>query len=150
MNKKHVIGYGATAVVALGVGAAGGSGDNGTQVSASDSGAKPAVTVTTTTTATETVPPSPAPAKTIFKTVTSTPAPVSAIEEGVWEVGVDVKPGTYKVTAALSEECYWKIAKIGSDDIIQNDIPTGGRPVVKLSKGQEFTNQGCGTWGKVK
>lgn len=149
MRKKHVIGYAATAVVALGIGAAGAAGDSGTQAVAA--GAKPAVTVTTTTTATatETVAATPAPAVTVFKTVTATPAPVSAIEEGVWEVGVDVRPGKYKVHEALVGDCYWQISPAGGDDIVANDNPTGGRPVVILKKGQEFTNEGCGTWSKV-
>ena len=47
-------------------------------------------------------------------------------------------------------DCYWSITRTGSngDNIIANDIVAGGLPQVTLSRGQDFTTQGCGTWGR--
>ena len=73
------------------------------------------------------------------------------IHEGVWSVGDDVKPGKYRVVAPLPEgaQCYWQISTdpVGQE-IVSNDIPTGGRPAVTLKKGQWFKTQGCGEWVK--
>jgi hypothetical protein len=84
------------------------------------------------------------------ETVTAPPAgPVDTIDEGVWEVGADVKAGSYKVVDAITGDCYWSITPVGQpDNITSNGTPTGGRPTVVLKKGQEFTDQGCGTWGR--
>jgi hypothetical protein len=127
-------------VLGLVIGGAG-SGDGDGSVTTA---AEPGATVTAT-----------APAKagpTVTKTATVTakpPGPEDTIEEGDWEVGADVKPGTYKTVEPIEGDCYWKISPIGRpDDIIDNDIVTGGRPTVILKKGQQFTNQGCGTWGR--
>jgi len=87
------------------------------------------------------------------KTVTAPqPKAAAAIEEGTWEVGVDVAAGRYKTTEAVDSAgmCYWKITTTGKpDDIVDNDIVTGGRPTVTLKKGQDFTTQDCGPWTKV-
>lgn len=67
--------------------------------------------------------------------------------EGVWPVGDDVSSGTYRVFNEVGEYCYWSINSYpGSDDIVQNDIVTGGIPTVRLSAGQEFESNGCGIW----
>ena len=84
--------------------------------------------------------------------VTATEQRVAAtsIGNGIWTVGVDVEPGTYRVAKALSGYCYWGIYRSGSngDDIIENDGPEGGFPTVTLSEGQDFVNNGCGTFVK--
>jgi hypothetical protein len=74
----------------------------------------------------------------------------TSIEHGVWTVGVDVEPGTYRTAEALTGYCYWAIYRSGTngDDIIQNDGPEGGYPTVTLSEGQDFENSGCGTFIK--
>jgi hypothetical protein len=74
----------------------------------------------------------------------------NSIGEGTWTVGADISPGTYRTSDVVSGSCYWSITKSGTngDAIIQNDIVTGGRPTVKLSQGQDFTTQRCGTWVK--
>lgn len=68
---------------------------------------------------------------------------------GTWTVGVDIEPGTYRLAHEVSETCYWGIYRSGTnkDDIVQNDIVTGGRPSVTLRDGQDF-DSGCGTWEK--
>lgn len=74
----------------------------------------------------------------------------NSIGEGTYTVGADVQPGTYKVSAPVTGQCYWEITKSGSNGeaIVQNDIVTGGYPTVRLSVGQDFKNQGCGTFVK--
>jgi hypothetical protein len=77
--------------------------------------------------------------------------PPPTIEDGIWTVGADMPAGRYRVTANVSSGCYWAITKTGSngDDIISNDLPSGGRPTVTLKAGQDFTSQDCGTWAKT-
>lgn len=81
------------------------------------------------------------------------PKPAATIDDGVWTVGEDIAPGTYKVTKPLSGElaCYWKITKTGSNgsDIIDNALPRGGLPRVTLRAGQDFETKRCGTWRKL-
>jgi hypothetical protein len=125
--------------------------------------AAPASTVTATPTAapaptaTVTAPPvtatvtaKPAPAPTATRTVKVTPAPTAAFGEGVYLVGVDVKPGRYRTTTSVTgQDCYWEIDRApGSDDIVQNDNPAGGRPLVVLRSGQQFSSERCGDWGR--
>lgn len=81
-------------------------------------------------------------------TVTEEQIAAKSVGEGVWTVGIDIEPGTYRTDAPLLGECYWEITPAGSSDIIDNDIPTGGYPTVTLQDGQSFTNQGCGTFVK--
>ena len=80
-------------------------------------------------------------------------AKASTITEGTWTVGVDVKAGKYRPTAAVTADmsCYWGIYKSGTngDDIIANDNVTGGFPTVTLRAGQDFTTSSCGDWRKI-
>lgn len=122
------------------------------------SAAPATVTATVTLPAlTETVE-TPGPARTtvtlppVTKTVIAQPpAPKADIEEGVWVVGEDIKAGTYRTIDEVSDGCYWKISRSGTngDDIISNDLPTGGRPRVTLKKGQDFQTSDCGSWTKL-
>lgn len=148
MNKKHVIGYGATALVALMIGTGVGSSSGDATEPAS---AGPAPTVTAAG-ATATVPgPTVTVTATSEKTVTSAPKVAVAMEgDGTYEVGVDVKPGTY-VSAAPDENCYWARLK-GSggslDDILANNN-TSGRSVVTIKKTDKFfETSGCEPWTK--
>lgn len=74
----------------------------------------------------------------------------TTITEGSWTVGRDIEAGTYATQDAVSSSCYWGIYRSGTngDDIIQNDIVTGGRPTVTLKAGQDFTTKRCGSWIK--
>ena len=150
MNKKHVIGYAATAIVAMGIGSA----------SAADSGAvatvaTPATTVTAagaattvpgpTVTATVEVPGS---AKTV--TVGPPPPAVAIPGDGTYQVGVDVKPGTYISKGPQDGNCYHARLS-GSDgfsDIIANGN-TSGQIVVTIKKTDKFfETNGCNDWAK--
>ncbi|WP_108719515.1 hypothetical protein [Miniimonas sp. S16] len=74
----------------------------------------------------------------------------TTIREGTWVVGRDVEPGTYATAGEVRSGCYWSIYVSGTnqDDIVQNDIVTGGRPTVTIAEGQDFTTRGCGSWLK--
>lgn len=74
----------------------------------------------------------------------------NTIGDGTWTVGTDIQPGTYRATDNVGSSCYWGIYATGSNgsDIIENDIPGGGRPAVTLSVGQDFNSTRCGTWLK--
>jgi hypothetical protein len=74
----------------------------------------------------------------------------NTVSDGTWTVGTDIEPGTYRAAAAVGSTCYWGIYRSGSNggDIIENDIPGGGRPVVTLSAGQDFNSTRCGKWEK--
>ncbi|MGJ9403428.1 hypothetical protein [Arthrobacter sp. KK5.5] len=72
------------------------------------------------------------------------------MSNGTWTVGVDIAAGTYRATEPVDSNCYWAILRTGSngDDIVENDLPGGGRPSVNLSKGQDFKSNRCGSWSK--
>lgn len=153
MNRKHIIGYGATALAGLAIGAAGGGGGGQTQQVAS-----PAPTVTTTATVTagptQTVA---VPARTVtvkvpgpVKTVTAgpPPPPTAMAGDGIYQVGVDVKPGTYVSDPSPSGNCYWERNNGGDgvESIIANDN-TAGRSIVTIRKGDKFfKSSGCSDW----
>ncbi len=103
----------------------------------------PAVTVTAPAPAAVTVTAPAAPAA-------PPPGPGASVGDGVYVVGQDLQPGTYRVSAAVTDGCYWQITKSGSngDDIVQNDLPKGGFPQVTVKAGQDFKSERCGTWVK--
>lgn len=97
--------------------------------------------------------PEPAPAASDAPTATKAAAPPAlptTIEEGIWHVGEDLAPGTYRVIEAVDSDewwCYWSRTKDAeSKRLIANDLVTGGRPQVTLKKGEWFTTRGCPLW----
>lgn len=74
----------------------------------------------------------------------------NTIGDGTWTVGKDIEPGTYRAAADVGSSCYWGIYATGSNgsNIIENDLPGGGRPTVALSGGQDFKSNRCGKWEK--
>ena len=64
----------------------------------------------------------------------------------------DIPAGTYRTRDAVSSGCYWMVAKSGTngEDILSNDLPSGGHPQVSVKRGQDFKTDGCGTWVKIK
>jgi hypothetical protein len=74
----------------------------------------------------------------------------NTIGDGTWTVGTDIEPGTYRAAADVGSSCYWGIYATGSNgsNIIDNDLPGGGRPSVALSGGQDFKSSRCGKWEK--
>lgn len=74
----------------------------------------------------------------------------NTVGDGTWVVGPDIAPGTYRATQPVGSNCYWGVYRSGSNgaDIIDNDLPGGGHPVVTLAEGQDFKSARCGTWEK--
>lgn len=74
----------------------------------------------------------------------------NTIGDGTWTVGKDIEAGTYRAAADVGSTCYWGIYATGSNgsNIIDNDLPGGGRPSVALSGGQDFKSSRCGKWEK--
>ena len=74
----------------------------------------------------------------------------NTVGEGTWVVGTDLAPGTYRTAKPVGANCYWGVYRSGSNgsDILENDIPGGGHPVVTLAEGQDFKSSRCGTWEK--
>lgn len=74
----------------------------------------------------------------------------NTVSDGTWTVGRDITPGTYRSSGEVGSRCYWAVLRSGSNgaDILENDIPGGGRPVVTLAEGQDFNTARCGTWEK--
>lgn len=70
----------------------------------------------------------------------------NSISDGVWQVGTDIDPGTYRATESVAEDCYWAIEQ--GDNIVDNDIPGGGYPQTTVSAGQQLKLSNCGTWSK--
>lgn len=107
--------------------------------------AGPVVTVTET--------PEPLPAVTVTKKASETLPANKKIEEGTWTVGVDVLPGTYRVSEPVTSDmgCYWAILKSGTNgnDIVANDNVSGGRPTISIRNGQDVENSDCGTFIKI-
>jgi hypothetical protein len=74
----------------------------------------------------------------------------NSVGPGTWTVGVDIQPGTYRTAQEVGSDCYWEITRSGTNgsDIVENDLPAGGRPTVTLREGQDFSSERCGTWVK--
>ena len=74
--------------------------------------------------------------------------PRTTVGNGVWLVGIDMEPGTYRVNKNIfGKSCYLKIYTAGSnlEDLIAIEEYTRGTPTATLEVGEEFYNNGCGT-----
>lgn len=83
-------------------------------------------------------------------TATEKQKAANTVGDGTWTVGRDIQAGTYRATADVGSSCYWGLYTSGSNggDIIENDLPGGGRPSVTVTVGQDFKSNNCGTWEK--
>lgn len=175
MSKKHIVGYGLTALGCLGIGLAGSSdgapatatvSTETVTVTASAAAPTPAeATVTVTApgstethtvteaaeaeTVTETVE-----AEAVTETVTVTaaaeaPGPAAVIPgDGTFEVGVDIDPGTYVSSPTSGIGCYWArlSGSDGFDSIITNDFGTGQMIATVQESDRFFETSGCEPW----
>ncbi|MEU7557099.1 hypothetical protein [Streptomyces eurythermus] len=81
-----------------------------------------------------------------------TPATSMDGDGGMFKVGTDIAPGTYKSTGNADGSCYWERAKDaedGTDSILANDNVTGTAVVTISASDRYFKTDGCGDWKKA-
>ncbi|WP_225838001.1 hypothetical protein [Streptomyces sp. NK08204] len=81
-----------------------------------------------------------------------TPATSMRGSGGMFKVGTDIAPGTYKSTGNADDSCYWertKDAEHGLDSIIANNNVTGTAVVTIRATDAYFKTTGCGDWKKT-
>ncbi|KOU55172.1 hypothetical protein ADK57_45490 [Streptomyces sp. MMG1533] len=72
--------------------------------------------------------------------------------DGDFEVGTDVKPGTYRTTGNSDGMCYWERAKDASgemDSLLANDNVTGTSYVTVKATDKLFKSSDCNDWEAV-
>ncbi|WP_214106789.1 hypothetical protein [Acrocarpospora catenulata] len=71
----------------------------------------------------------------------------NGFSDGIYEVGKDIKPGTYRTTPGRITDCYWE-RSTPHGDIIDNafvsNAPRG--VIVTIRRGEGFKSDGCGNW----
>ncbi|MET9256703.1 hypothetical protein [Streptomyces sp. NPDC003717] len=81
-----------------------------------------------------------------------TPATHMSGKGGMFKVGVDVAPGTYKSTGNTDDMCYWERAKDAEhslESIAANNNVTGTAVVTIGAKDAYFKTTGCQDWKKT-
>ncbi|WP_432025456.1 hypothetical protein [Streptomyces sp. 1222.5] len=71
---------------------------------------------------------------------------------GMFRVGTDIAPGTYRSTGNADDSCYWertKDAEHGLNSIIANNNVTGSAVVTISATDAYFKSAGCGDWKKA-
>ncbi|WP_327403483.1 hypothetical protein OG194_27560 [Streptomyces sp. NBC_01288] len=84
--------------------------------------------------------------------VQGSPATKMAGDGGMFKVGVDIAPGTYRSTGNKDDLCYWERAKDaehGLDSILANDNVTGTAVVTISAKDAYFKTTDCKNWTKT-
>ncbi|WP_329132659.1 hypothetical protein OG552_13725 [Streptomyces sp. NBC_01476] len=72
--------------------------------------------------------------------------------DGMFKVGTDIQPGTYKSAGNTDDNCYWERSKDalhGLDSIKANDNVTGTAIVTIGASDAYFKSTGCSTWKKT-
>ena len=64
--------------------------------------------------------------------------------DGVFEVGVDMKPGFYKTSGAAG--CYYGVNGDANGNNIKSNNITDGPATVAVAAGEYFETQGCADW----
>ncbi|MFF4039417.1 hypothetical protein [Streptomyces sp. NPDC001816] len=81
-------------------------------------------------------------------------APASSMDGdgGMFKVGTDIAPGTYKSSGNKDDSCYWERTKDAAgdtDSVLANNNVTGTAVVTISSKDAYFKTTGCGDWKKT-
>ncbi|MCD9875537.1 hypothetical protein [Streptomyces guryensis] len=82
----------------------------------------------------------------------STPAARMAGDGGMFRVGSDIAPGTYRSTGNKDDSCYWERAKDADHSlrsVIANNNVTGTAVVTIGASDGYFKTTGCGDWKKT-
>lgn len=80
------------------------------------------------------------------------PATKMAGDGGMFKVGTDIAPGTYRSTGNTDDLCHWervKDAEHGLDSILANDNVTGTAVVTISTNDAYFKTTGCKDWTKT-
>ncbi|MFD0315469.1 hypothetical protein [Streptomyces flavalbus] len=80
------------------------------------------------------------------------PATTMAGDGGMFRVGADIAPGTYKSTGNTDDMCYWERAKDAEhslDSIVANDNVSGSAVVTIGASDAYFKTTGCQDWKKT-
>lgn len=80
------------------------------------------------------------------------PAATMPGDGGMFAVGSDIAPGTYKSTGNTDDGCYWerdRDAEHGLESIIANDNVSGTALVTIAASDAYFKTDGCGDWTKT-
>ncbi|MEV8554339.1 hypothetical protein AB0L04_31585 [Streptomyces glaucescens] len=80
------------------------------------------------------------------------PATTMAGRGGMFRVGTDIAPGTYRSTGNTDDLCYWERARDAEhslDSIIANDNVTGTAVVTVSASDAYFKTSGCQDWKKT-
>lgn len=80
------------------------------------------------------------------------PATEMAGDGGMFEVGADIAPGTYKSAGNADDMCYWervKDAEHSTDSIIANNNVNGTAVVTISASDAYFKTSGCQDWKKT-
>ncbi|MET9801474.1 hypothetical protein [Streptomyces sp. NPDC006368] len=83
---------------------------------------------------------------------TGTPKTEAKGDGGMYKVGVDLAPGTYKSTGNEDDMCYWERAKDAShstDAILANNNVSGTATVKISATDAYFKTSGCKDWVKT-
>ncbi len=69
---------------------------------------------------------------------------------GVWLVGVDVEPGTYRTVGAVGNACRWERLSGPGGTMVASDSVFAGRATATVEVGDgAFTSDGCGQWRRL-
>jgi multidrug efflux pump subunit AcrA (membrane-fusion protein) len=71
--------------------------------------------------------------------------------DGVYLVGTEVAPGTYRATSA-GEYCYWeRLSGLSGefDDVITNGLGAADATVTVSGSDVAFSSDGCGSWQRI-
>ncbi|GGT26170.1 hypothetical protein [Streptomyces chromofuscus] len=82
----------------------------------------------------------------------ASPATEMAGDGGMFAVGVDIAPGTYRSTGNTDDMCYWERAKDAGhtiDSITANNNVTGSAVVTISASDAYFKTSGCQDWKRT-
>lgn len=68
------------------------------------------------------------------------------VSDGVYVVGTDMAPGTYRTTGASSDNCYWQISSDPNGTNIIANGNTTSSAFAQVSRGEYFKSDGCEEW----
>ena len=94
----------------------------------------------------------------VTRTVTVTAPPTAIVPrtvmetDGMYRVGIDIEPGTYRTAGKSPEamDCYWaRLRSLNENDIIASDMGTGPQLVLIEVGDRAFYTHRCQAWLKL-